>query len=312
MSKASVQVKLVGSNHSMPLSILRMCLAETRPSVLGIFLLRYLCGVVLARNYTDPRIVPRVLVAAVIWELAVVFVYLFNGITDLAEDRVNGSLRPIARGDLPPKVASWVSVSAATAALAGGILLGGQFRWLVPVLLALGFLYSGPPCYLKRRTATAVISGILGGWLTYCAGSAAAGRGILAGASLIFVVAQSAWMGLVGSMTKDLPDVPGDIAARRLTAVAVHGEKVVRVVASITALGLGAAFVVAAAYTAGVLLLPAVAMLVGALFVARAAQRSRPVGSRKDRRRPYRAFMMTQYATHGCLLAAIALEHSFH
>ncbi len=305
-------MKLASGNHRMSLSILPLCLAEARPSVLVIFLLRYLCGVVSAQNYTAPQIVRPALVAAIIWELAVVFVYLFNGITDLAEDRVNGSLRPVARGDLPPKVALWISVSAATAAVIGGFLIGGLFRWLVLVLLALGFLYSGPPFYLKRRTATAVISGTLGGWLTYCAGSAAAGRGIPAGASLIFAVTQSAWMGLVGSMTKDLPDVAGDAAARRMTAVAIHGEKAVRVAVSITALGLGAVFVVAAAYTRPVLLWPAVAMLVGALSVARAARRSRPAGSRRDRRRPYRAFMTTQYATHGCLLAVVALEHSFH
>jgi 4-hydroxybenzoate polyprenyltransferase len=285
-----------------------MCLAEARPCVQIVFGLRYLCGFLLAAHEAGPLITFRGLASAVVWEFAVVFVYLLNGVTDVAGDKINGSRRPIARGHLEPKTAQRVAVGSAVAALSGGIALGGAFTWMVPTMVLLGFLYSGPPCYLKRRAACGLLTGSLGGLLTYGAGYAAGGGRLPAASPLIFATMMSAWMGVVGSVTKDLSDVAGDVAAGRRTAVIIYGEKKARLASSALALALGAAFLVTTAQTAPTLAWPAVAMQAGAVLVAASNLWQFRTGSR--RHRPYRAFMLTQYMMHLSLLARVISYHA--
>ncbi|MEW9534556.1 UbiA family prenyltransferase [Microbispora sp. NPDC049125] len=279
-----------------------MCLKEARPSVLGIFLLRFLAGSALAiRTGGDGHPVETAL-GALVWVSAIWSVYLFNGVMDVREDKINGSRRPIARGDLDPDVALVYVLCGAAVSLTGALLLRGPTIWLVAAVLALGYLYSGPPYYLKRgSTGTAVVGG-LAGLMSYLAGFTAATGGEWSergsAALPLFAAGASLWMGLIGTATKDLPDVAGDAASGRRTLAVRHGDFAVRVGASVTALTLACTFIglTVAAHLA--LMAPGLAMLAGAIAVAALSLTPLSKGDRSHRRRPYRAFMVTQYALH--------------
>lgn len=272
-----------------PLSVLRLCFAEARPCVLVIFLLRFLTGAAMSGGRPD------LVAAALVWEAAVFFVYLYNGVTDVHEDRFNGSGRPIASGLLSRGAAAWIAVSAAVSALVGGLLLGGPMAAAVPVLILLGLAYSGPPCYLKRRSGGAMVTVTVAGLLTYYMGEAAA---VPTPKLLVLALVMSLWMGLVGATTKDLPDAAGDAAAGRQTIAVTRGDRRVRWLASVSAVALGIGFLVAAVVVAPELIWPAVIMLAGAAAVAVLALGDLSQGDRSRRRRPYRAFMITQYGVH--------------
>ncbi|MEU8251104.1 UbiA family prenyltransferase [Nonomuraea sp. NPDC048916] len=272
-----------------PLSVLRLCFAEARPCVLVIFLLRFLTGAAMAGGRAD------LVAAAFVWEAAVFFVYLYNGVTDVREDRLNGSARPIAGGLLPQRTAAWIAVSAAVAAMVGGLLLGGPMAAAVPIMILLGLAYSGPPCYLKRRSGGAMATVTVAGLLTYYMGEAGA---VPTPRLLVIALVMSLWMGLVGATTKDLPDAAGDAAAGRHTIAVTRGDRRVRWLASVSAASLGAAFLAAAVLVAPELVWPAVIMLAGAAAVAVLALSDLSQGDRSRRRRPYRAFMITQYGVH--------------
>jgi 4-hydroxybenzoate polyprenyltransferase len=288
---------------------LRMCLIEARPTVLVVFLLRYLVGCAFGAGPGVLAGLPRMAGGALVCQLAVCAIYLFNGVMDVDEDRINGSGRPIARGDLGTDTALSVAGSAAGLAIAGALAFGATMSLLVAVMLLVGYLYSGPPLFLKRRSSgTILVVGIIG-LLTYAAGLvASAGADVPRQRVLslaVIAVAASLWMGLVGGPAKDLPDIPGDIAAGRRTLATVRGERLVRFVMA------GAAVVLAVGFGAVVLTLglplsgPAVTMLAGAIVISVLSLGALSAGSRARRRRPYRAFMLTQY---GLNLSALLLH----
>jgi 4-hydroxybenzoate polyprenyltransferase len=288
------------------LLVLRYCLIEARPVVQVMFLLRYMCATVLDGGWRDQATLARTLAGAAVWELAVVCVYLFNGMMDITEDRINGSSRPIARGTLPISAAAGMLVVLGLVATLGGIALGREYMCLLLAFLTIGFLYSGPPCYLKRHAATGAATGISLGLLTYGAGHAAVSGVVPGKVSVIFALMVSSWTGLVGSITKDIPDLKGDSAAGRHSILVKWGEGVSRFLAACTACGLGGAFVLIAACAVPPLLKPAITMSCGAVLVTTMCLRGFPGGDRREKRRPYAVFMLTQYAVHVCFLVAIA------
>ncbi|HVB43995.1 MAG TPA: UbiA family prenyltransferase [Streptosporangiaceae bacterium] len=286
---------------------LALCLAEARPAVLAIFLLRFAAGAALGWPSAggDFR---RTCGTALVWELAVFFVYLFNGVTDLNEDRINGSGRPIARGSLDPGVALAVALTSAAAAVLGALALGGATAWLVPVLVLLGYLYSGPPCYLKRNSASTAAIGMAGGLLSYLAGLTSPSVTRPGNAALTFTcfaIGAATWMGLTGTLAKDLPDIAGDTAAGRNSAAAHLGDRKARLLLSGTAITTATAFGLAALLVSPALRVPAAAMLAGAVCLAALSNAPLSQGNRSRRRRPYRVFMLTQYATHICVLVPL-------
>jgi 4-hydroxybenzoate polyprenyltransferase len=104
-------------------------------------------------------------------------------------------------------------------------------------------------------------------------------------------------MGLVGQ-TKDLSDAEGDEEAGRRSGPVAWGERAARLAYSVAALLLGVAYVLAAALVATDLLDSAIAVAVGAAVVAALLLGPWGKGDRSRRRRPYRAFMLTQYGAH--------------
>jgi 4-hydroxybenzoate polyprenyltransferase len=290
------------------LEVARLSIVEARPSVLGAFMLRFLVGAALAAPTVDREFLVRFFATALVWELAVFFVYVFNGVMDVHEDRVNGSRRPIARGSLPVPVAARIAFVAAAVSLAGAFALGTTIALAVAAFLAIGFLYSGPPAYTKRWLLGTPGTGMSLGLLTYYAGfTTHVGESWLhTGAVLpVFAAGTALWMGLVGTPAKDLSDVVGDAAAGRRTLPVVFGEVATRRMLTAAAMGLAVAFLVVGTATSRLLVWPGVAMVGGAAAIAVTCLGGRSSNGRTNRR-PYHVFMTTQYLTHlGVLLAPI-------
>ncbi|MDP4503529.1 UbiA family prenyltransferase [Nonomuraea turcica] len=286
------------------ISDLGLCLSEARPIVQIIFLFRFLTGAALgyAAGETD---LAAVGFGAFTWECAVVFVYLLNGATDVLEDRINGSRRPIASGVLPRHVALRYVRLTGVGALAGGIVMGWEFLVAVIIFMLLGYLYSAPPFQLKNNPGATIAVAALGGLVTYLAGSASAasGGGLPA---LVCAGAMSLWMGLVGAIAKDFGDIDGDRAAGRRTIAVLLGDTAARRLVGLIAPALGVAFVLAALHVAPVLIMSAVVTLLGAIVVAWFAL-TPARGDRNARRRPYRAFMTTQYGSHAGVALALTV-----
>ena len=288
--------------RSEPFRVLWLSWREARPVVQLIFLLRFCVGGMLAWAYRDPGVPWTSVVAAAGWVAATWAIYLVNGIADVVEDRENGSARPIASGRLatgPASVAGWLL---AGVAIGCGAAVSLTQLVLVVLMLGVGWAYSMGPHPLKKSVAGFTTSVIALGMLTYLAGwCAVAGPQRPSAALLLFGAVMSCWMGLVGS-TKDLPDERGDRKAGRRTLPVVLGARTARVVMAGQAVLLGLAFLVAAATWHAPLLPVAVVVLAGALTVAGIALR--PVrDDRALKRRPYRAFMLTQYVAHLTVLS---------
>jgi 4-hydroxybenzoate polyprenyltransferase len=273
------------------------CVLEARPVVQIIFLMRFFAGVLLAHGQLRTPVTSLVL-GACAWWCTTVFAYLLNGVMDVVEDRVNGSRRPVAVGALPREVAACIGFGVLATVLAAYV--SPHLTILVIASMTLGYLYSAPPFALKRYTMCATVIGTLGGLCTYAAGFTVAG-GNGDGRLLVFALAMSAWMGLVGIQAKDLPDVAGDGVAGRRTIATRYRDWVVRMLVALAGLAVGGGFLVAARLGEPDLTRPALVVLAGAvaLTVMVFTRFSRGSGSR--RRRPYRVFMATQYACHLCL-----------
>jgi 4-hydroxybenzoate polyprenyltransferase len=276
-----------------------LCFVEARPTVQGVFTLRFLVGASFADALGDPR----AWTAVPVWACTVWAVYLLNGVADVVEDRVNGSPRPVASGALGPEEARAGVAILAGLALLGAAVLGRPPLWGVLAALALGWAYSGPPLYLKRWPAGLAAMAALGGLLTYYAGYAAGGGEARNLPELLaFAGVMSLWMGLVGQ-AKDLSDVEGDEQAGRRSLPVVWGQRTTRLIVSAAAFLLGGGLLACSVLFLPGLLLPAVAVALGAsVLVATALGPWGRGGGRARRRRPYRIFMITQYAANAAMI----------
>jgi 4-hydroxybenzoate polyprenyltransferase len=288
------------------LRTLALAALETRLSVQFAFLQRFLAAATLA-GALHPAHLLRTLATALVWQAAVGVVYLLNGLSDLVEDRVNGTGRPLASGRLDEVTALRICVATALAAMAGAWALGGPLVVMVVAMLGLGYLYSAPPFALKRYPLRASVVIVAGGLLTYAAGAAAAGHALLPPAVVVLGLAMSAWMAVVGATTKDLPDVAGDARAGRRSLAVALGPVRAGLVAAAGALTVAAAFAACAVARVPRLLPGAVVALIGALVLTGRVVRWSVSGTRAGRRRPYRVFMITQQLVHAVVLVTITV-----
>lgn len=302
----------LGARVRHGVNMLRMCVVETRPSVLALFALRFAAGAVLGAQTLGAGDGSFLQAAgtALVWVFAIFAVYLFNGVEDVQEDQANESSRPIAKGELAPGAALGVTCVAALAAIAGATHLPAPIGWMVPILLLLGYMYSGPPFHLKRRSAGTAVIGIVASLMTYAAGFMSHTEGWAARTEMlvVFTIAVSLWTGLVGGLTKDLSDIEGDAAAGRRTLGVTRGEGVVRLLAATAALGTACAFGVAVVVWRLPLLAAAVIMLTGAVTLVVVTLGPLSQGNRSRRRRPYRAYMVTQYVVHLFLVGSMVIS----
>ncbi|MBV9453200.1 MAG: UbiA family prenyltransferase [Rubrobacter sp.] len=274
--------------------VLYRCFLEARPAVQGIFLLRFLAGASFANPLVVGGVKLSLLIGAALWVCATLSVYIFNGVMDVEEDRINGSSRPVARGKLKIAHATGVTGGLAALSVIGSFGLGSTMVWSVVALLALGWLYSGPPFYLKRSPTGWTIMGIIVAYITYNVGYVANGGGSAVYSLFIFATIMALWLGLV-SQTKDLSDIEGDKQAGRRSGPVIWGENAARLVYSGVALSLGGGYILAAAFFAPGLLIPALVLALGAVVVTAIALGPWSRGEKSRRRKPYKAFMLTQY-----------------
>ncbi|WP_082801805.1 UbiA family prenyltransferase [Herbidospora cretacea] len=283
------------------------CTIEARPAVLAVSLLRFLAGATLALPVAAAPDPAKVLQGAVAWVLSIFAVYLGNGVSDVHEDRVNGSRRPIARSDLDPRTATAAVAVAAALSLLATAGLPTAMTWVILANLALGYLYSGAPFRLKRRSGGTVLVVCGSGLLAYWGGFTVVvngAEGVTPLSLIVFATAATCWMTLVGVPAKDLSDIEGDAAAGRRTIAVIWGARVARNVMSAAALLLAGAFWVAGVAVSAPLAVTALAMFAGAVAVTLAGRAADADAARGWRRRPYRAFMATQYVVHITVLSS--------
>ncbi|WP_156725752.1 UbiA family prenyltransferase [Streptomyces apocyni] len=283
----------------------RHCLREARPLVQVMFVLRFVTGALLTASAAHHRPdTPHLLVGAVAWWAVTVSVYVFNGVSDLCEDRANKSERPLASGQLSESAARRAVVVTALAGLLLGCAAGWRVAESTAVFLALGYAYSAPSIAAKCRSWSASAVTCVAAGTTYLAGAAASGSALTA-ESAVFALVLSLGVGLIAAVAKDLGSTRGDSLAGRRTLAVVRGERGARRFCAVAG---GALALVLAAGAVWVRQLPleaaAVAFAVGALCVA---GRCLPVQGERDRpRAPYRAWMVTQYAVHLAALGGLA------
>jgi 4-hydroxybenzoate polyprenyltransferase len=289
-------------------STLFKCFAEARPAVLGIHLIRFAAGAAIAVRLTGHLRVAHAGTDGAAWELAIFAVYLFNGVSDVHEDRINGSGRPIATGALSRRAAAYVAACAALLSLAAAAITGVATAGAVAAVLVIGWQYSARPGLLKQRPAGTALAGAAMGFLAYLAGfsgQASATSLVIAPGALAFAITMSAWMAFVGAPAKDLSDITGDAAAGRRTLPVLWGERRTRYVIAGAAAAIAIAFAVTATRGPELLIAPAVALVVCTAIITLISFHPISTGSRSRRRLPYRIFMLTQYVTNICLLAAV-------
>jgi 4-hydroxybenzoate polyprenyltransferase len=277
------------------IGIICRCFLEARPAVQGIFLLRFLTGASFAGSlFTTGMVSFTLWGGAALWICATMSVYILNGVMDVEEDRINGSSRPVASGKLSVAQAAWVTAGLAVLSVGGSFALGSLMGWSVIVLLTLGWLYSGPPLYLKRSPTGWAILGIIVALITYNAGritNESVGDVL---AFLVFGAVMALWLGIVSQM-KDLSDIEGDKQAGRRSGPVVWGEDIARLVFSGAALSLGGGYILLAALFAPSLLIPSFVLATGAVILAVVTLGPWSRGDKSRRRRPYKVFMFAQY-----------------
>jgi 4-hydroxybenzoate polyprenyltransferase len=258
---------------------------EARPVVQLVFLMRLLAATGLVWHPTS-----RGFVTVMGWLPLVVAIYVFNGVTDVSSDIANGSARPIASGQISCAVAKrWCLVSAG---------LGLTLCWLAApavfalgaVLLAVGWAYSDGPSLKNTPIGFGVIVGV-GAALTYVAGWLASGQSI---GTLPVMLVIAGWVGLCCA-SKDFSDIDGDRLAGRHTWPVVFGPRGAARLLGVVAVTGGAA-ALAGSLATRVAVAPAAVLLGGSLLLAVVVIGSAARPERTTRRRPYRAFMATQYA----------------
>jgi 4-hydroxybenzoate polyprenyltransferase len=243
------------------------------------------------------------------WGALSIAVYVFNGLTDRVGDRANGSRRPLARGSLSPRTASWAIALLSVAGICGCWLARPAVVPLALAFLLLGWAYSAGPALKKHPVGFAVAVGG-GAALTYAAGWVAAG--CQGHATLVFGLAMSVWVGCACGV-KDFSDVTGDrLAGRGTWPVRLGMRRAVRLLCGCIAAALA---VMLACSIVVPVVLPAT-LVVGAgsaaLAVACRQQGRRAAGQGAEGeeasggRLAYRIFLCTQYAANLAFAVAVA------
>ncbi len=132
-----------------------------------------------------------------------------------------------------------------------------------------------------------------GAAMTYAAGWISRGHVTVDGLALALLV--SLWVGLCCA-SKDFSDLDGDrVAGRRTWPVILGPRAAARLLAAVAVLAAGC--VVLSTALTSMSPIPAATICLGSVAVATTAVQSAGARTRTTRRRPYKAFLTTQYAT---------------
>ncbi|GIT81237.1 homogentisate phytyltransferase [Leifsonia sp. LS1] len=266
-----------------------MAFQEGRPVVIGVFALRFIVGsaLIAGADWSEPLL----WAAGVSWLLAVWGVYLVNGISDVEGDRLNGSARPLATGRLSMRFAVGFVVTLLTVSLLIGTLIDIPFLAAVVAFIALGLLYSLGPWAAKNIGAAALGVAAAGTFLTYVAAAHVA-TGSVPPSTYVFALFGAAWIAVVGH-TKDFGDVAGDASAGRRTLPVALGEGRARLLVAAGTGVVSVAALVCAVVVDNLRTLLALGIAGPLVILAIVQARG---GDRRRQKRPYRTFMVGQYA----------------
>lgn len=285
---------------------LASCFVEARPIVQIVYLARFAVGYEMTSLIRPVIPTERFFLAAVSLELAIAAIYLFDGVMDVAEDRINGSTRPIASGRLPQSFAATVAGVLAAGSLLTAWWLGGPYPAMAAAILLLGYSYGGRPLRLKRRSTTAGGSVLVAGVIAFAWGAAAHGGLRVTAPLAVVAAALSLWMGLVGALCKDFADSVGDARTGRRTSVVVRGRAATGRLVQVNAVVIAVGFVVASVGYAPDLIAPALVTQLGTMGICHVISAMDGFANHNLLRLPYAIFMWTQLST----LAIALLTHT--
>lgn len=272
-----------------------LVLLEARPVVVLMFTLRLVVAAVQGGTLDA-----TVLVLIAGWLALTVAIYVFNGVTDIPGDRVNGSRRPLASGRLAELTARRAVIVLSTAGLCACALVGYWALMFGVAFLCLGLAYSAGPGFKARSSSFAVVAGS-GIGLTYLVVLHLHPPGL---AALMADIGLAVWAAACCG-AKDFSDVDGDRAAGRRSWPVQLGMHRAAILVSVLALAVSLLLVGLGVLVPAVLPV-AVMLLVGSGCVA--AQFMRCRAGRSEWRAPYRAFMFTQLGANlGALGVAVLL-----
>lgn len=299
----SAKLRLQRTTPTHWLRLPRDLLREARPAVQAVFALRV---VVAATVAVGPVGLDRLRTLGLIgsWLALTQAVYVFNGLTDVAADRCNGSSRPIAAGLLAPRTAGLAVAALAAAGMLGCALADPLALIPAGLFLMLGWAYSAGPRLKAHPCGFALVIG-LGAALAYMAGWT---LHPVQPACLAAEATIATWVG-VCCAAKDFSDIDGDRQDGRRTWPVVLGAHRAAFVVGVAALGTALA-AMAFAVVAPTVLPAAVVLLVGSAWLAtrlRSCVRLTADDCREIRRRPYRAFLATQYLANLSVLVTLIL-----
>ncbi|MEY9954209.1 UbiA family prenyltransferase [Leifsonia sp. EB34] len=263
-----------------------LAFVEARPVVQIVFLLRFAVGAALGGIGAVNAV--QELLGTAAWFAAVWFVYLLNGISDVAGDRRNGSRRPLASGTLDVPFAFNLCLLLAVVSVLTASLLSSSFVLLVSCMLLLGVVYSIGRGAAKKSALFALNVAALGAVLTYAAGSDSLGA--IGSQTWAFAAVTGAWIATAGH-AKDLGDEPGDRESGRRTLPILLGGLQARAVIAIGSIAVGAAAVAVAIAVPRLGSLLWLAPGAVALWVSLATINH----FRASSKAPYRTFMLVQY-----------------
>ena len=211
--------------------LLRILIANIRWSRAGVFVVLCLLGFKSAGFWnaeyaTVVTILAASLAVFLLWESAV----MLNDAADWKIDRMNGKKRPVALGLISPLNYRKISYVVAGLSVGTAFLLGWLAFLCAIGYVALSFLYSSRPFYLKANPLAFVVIG-LAAVLSYLLGFFA-GQGVLSWSEALYCGFIFTVIGL-GAMAKDIPDAKGDSAAGVVNLVTALGLNRARYVISI-------------------------------------------------------------------------------
>jgi len=149
-------------------------------------------------------------------------VYIFNDIMEVELDRLNRVNRPIAQGKVSRKDAACLVLILTILSLALSLYVNLETFLLTVSFLTLGFLYSAPQIYLKKRFLAKQLILAIGGFISTFMGGTVMG---IINPRVIFVSFLFFVLCLAGSPLGDLADLRGDIKMGIKSITTVYGPE---------------------------------------------------------------------------------------
>lgn len=268
--------------------------------VLLVYLLRSMAGAFSASRTDVVQHPASLALASTTMCASVACVYLYNGLTDIAGDRINGSRRPLAQGELTVDEVRWTITGLIALVAAASLAVPVWVSACNALMLVLGYFYSGGRAPVKVRGSLGLAVAASGAVLPYVSGAVAT-SGRIPLVTLTTALTLGSWVWAVGP-TKDLSDVEGDTLAGRHTLPVRHGPRRARALISLRAILLAAVAVTLGASGRAAPALLVALPCAGLIVISCAASGGSP--SRSLARRPYRVFMTSQFLMNALIFVA--------